>query len=158
MARPQGREVVAVDNAISTTTPIPMPNPTHITDWNALAAVVKGARARRGWTQSELAERAMVSRSWVAKLERGHRGAELEQILRLLQALQVNLLVQPVGAQDDSPESTRQTGHADVGPIDESTRERRAARQRRRDAWAQARRVTATGLDTTRGAREGEAR
>lgn len=61
--------------------------------WTKLGAAVRDTRARRGWSQHELATRAGVSRSWLAKVEAGHRGAELEQILRLLAALDLNLAV-----------------------------------------------------------------
>lgn len=65
----------------------------RIGHWTKLGSAVRDARTRRQWSQHELASRAGVSRSWLAKLEAGHRGAELEQILRLLAALDMSLAI-----------------------------------------------------------------
>lgn len=64
-----------------------------IGDWNKFGAIVKAERARLALSQHELAAQAGVSRSWLAKLEAGHRGAEFEQILRLLKALGLSLVL-----------------------------------------------------------------
>ena len=118
---------------------------THISDWNTLAALVKDARSNRGWSQMELAERANVSRAWIAKLERGHRGAELEQILRLFHALQMNIIAQPAGADTDEMSSAPRLEQPDRAAFAMSLETRRAASQRRRDAWADARKLTPDG-------------
>lgn len=65
-----------------------------ISDWVKLGAAIRDARTSHGLTQKELATRARVSRSWLAKVESGHRGAELEQVLRLLSALGLGLFLQ----------------------------------------------------------------
>ena len=65
---------------------------TVISDWIKLGAYVRAARHERGWTQIQLAQRAGVSRAWLARLESGHRRAELESILRLFAALDLRLL------------------------------------------------------------------
>jgi transcriptional regulator with XRE-family HTH domain len=64
-----------------------------IADWNKLGATIKAERTRLDLSQHELASQAGVSRSWLAKLEAGHRGAEFEQILRLLEALELSLVL-----------------------------------------------------------------
>ena len=109
-----------------------MDTTTQIGDWNKLGALVKDARTRRGWSQSELAAQAEVSRAWIAKLERGHRSAELEQILRIFRALQLHLLAQPYEAPVPLSEQP--------GMHEPTTRDARtAADLRRRNAWAHAR-------------------
>jgi y4mF family transcriptional regulator len=91
---------------------------TTINHWTKLGSAVRDARARHGWSQHELAERAGVSRSWLARLEAGHRGAELEQILRLLNALDLTLTVtdaderaRPASSTDED-RTTKPTGRA----------------------------------------------
>lgn len=64
-----------------------------IADWTKLGATIKAERTRLGLSQHELSARAGVSRSWLAKLEAGHRGAEFEQILRLLETLGISLIL-----------------------------------------------------------------
>jgi len=64
-----------------------------IADWNKFGATIKAERARLALSQHELASRAGVSRSWLARLEAGHRGAEFEQILRLVEALGLSLVL-----------------------------------------------------------------
>jgi y4mF family transcriptional regulator len=64
-----------------------------IADWNKFGATIKAERTRLTLSQHELAGRAGVSRSWLARLEAGHRRAEFEQILRLLEALGLSLVL-----------------------------------------------------------------
>lgn len=63
----------------------------RIDHWVKLGTTAKEARIARGWTQHELARRAKVSRSWLARVEAGHRGAELEPLFRLLSALKITI-------------------------------------------------------------------
>ena len=77
--------------------------------WTKLGSAVRDARARHGWSQHELAERAGVSRSWLARLESGHRGAEFEQILRLLDALHLTLTLRDESATSDKGRSLAKT-------------------------------------------------
>jgi transcriptional regulator with XRE-family HTH domain len=74
-----------------------------IADWNKFGATIKAERTRLALSQHDLAARASVSRSWLAKLESGHRGAEFEQILRLLEALGLSLVLRsdPSGLSED---------------------------------------------------------
>ena len=68
-----------------------------------LAAVVRGRRQALGLTQEDLAARANVSRQWISAFERGRPGAELQLILRLLEALELRLSVDPT----DDAQTTR---------------------------------------------------
>lgn len=62
-----------------------------ITGWTKLGGLVRDTRLARGLSQANLATRAGVARSWLARVEAGHRGAELEQLFRLLDALDLTL-------------------------------------------------------------------
>jgi len=74
-----------------------------IADWAKLGSAIRDARGRKQLSQQDLARQAGVSRSWLAKVESGHRGAELEQILRLLNALGMGLALREQGADDRKP-------------------------------------------------------
>ena len=50
------------------------------------AAVVRELRQERGWTQNDLAERASVSRSFIAELETGKATVEAAKLLDVFQA------------------------------------------------------------------------
>jgi transcriptional regulator with XRE-family HTH domain len=63
----------------------------RIDHWVKLGTTIKEARIARGWSQHGLAQRANVSRSWLARVEAGHRGTELEPLLRALAALDITL-------------------------------------------------------------------
>lgn len=56
-----------------------------------LGAAVRAARRRRDWTQVVLAERAGVSRAWLARFETGHPTASLEPVFRVLSALDLDV-------------------------------------------------------------------
>ena len=62
-----------------------------VTGWTKLGGLVRDARLARGLSQANLAAQAGVARSWLARVEAGHRGAELEQLFRLLDALDLTL-------------------------------------------------------------------
>jgi HTH-type transcriptional regulator / antitoxin HipB len=74
---------------------------TSILDFSSL---VRGRRQALGLSQAELATRANVSRQWVSAFESGRPGSELRLILRLLEALELRLSVDPV----DEPRADRQ--------------------------------------------------
>jgi len=67
----------------------------EIGDWRKLGAVLRQARLEHRLSQQALAERAGVSRAWLARVEAGHRKAELEPLLKLLDALDLSMAVQP---------------------------------------------------------------
>jgi transcriptional regulator with XRE-family HTH domain len=48
----------------------------------AVGTAVRRARARRRWTQAELAQRAEVTREWIVRLEGGASRLELGLVLR----------------------------------------------------------------------------
>ncbi|WP_419553870.1 helix-turn-helix domain-containing protein [Candidatus Poriferisodalis sp.] len=52
---------------------------------------VRRLRESAGLTQAQLARQAGVSRRWIGRLERGHTGAELDNIMRLTRALDLSL-------------------------------------------------------------------
>lgn len=64
-----------------------------ITTWERLGTVVREARTSRGLTQQQLAEAAGVSRAWLVRVEAGHRRAEIDQLLKVLGALDLTLAV-----------------------------------------------------------------
>jgi y4mF family transcriptional regulator len=75
----------------------------RIGHWTTFGAAIRDARRAQSLTQTELAERAGVSRSWLAKLESGHRGAEFEQILRVVSALGLTLSIRDERAEPATP-------------------------------------------------------
>lgn len=52
---------------------------------------VRAERKRHDWTQAALAERSGVSRAWLARFETGHPAASLEQVFRVLAALDLDV-------------------------------------------------------------------
>jgi y4mF family transcriptional regulator len=65
-----------------------------------IAALVKGRRRDLGWTQDRLAREAGVSRKWISEFESGKPGAELQLVLRVLDALRLRLRLDP---ESDAP-------------------------------------------------------
>ena len=56
-----------------------------------LGALVRNARERAGLTQTELAQRARVSREWLQKVEAGRTSAEMPRVLAVLAELDLVL-------------------------------------------------------------------
>lgn len=52
-----------------------------------LAAAVRGRRRDLGWSQSDLATKARVSRKWVSEFEAGKSRADLGLVIRVLEEL-----------------------------------------------------------------------
>ena len=65
----------------------------NIVSVNDLAASIRQARKKLGWTQAELAERSGVSRDWIIGLEKGKPSLELGLVLRTLKALDLRLSI-----------------------------------------------------------------
>lgn len=65
----------------------------HVVSLRDLAASVRGRRADLGLSQAELAVRAHVSRQWIGELERGKATAEIGLVIRVLDALGLQLAV-----------------------------------------------------------------
>lgn len=79
----------------------PMTEARSITTWTKLGAAVRDARVARGMTQSETATKAGVARSWLARVEAGHRGAELESLLKLFASLDLEMALRPARSRSD---------------------------------------------------------
>jgi HTH-type transcriptional regulator/antitoxin HipB len=60
-----------------------------------VAAAVRGRRLDAGMSQADLARRAGVSRKWVYEFEAGKPAAELGLVLRVLDALDLELDLSP---------------------------------------------------------------
>lgn len=80
------------------------PGPGHATRriarWTDLGWAIRDARTAAGLTQLDLAERAGVSRAWLARVEGGHRKAEIELLMRTVDALGLSLFLGPTPAAD----------------------------------------------------------
>jgi transcriptional regulator with XRE-family HTH domain len=101
---------------------------TVIGDWVKFGSIIRTARQRQQLSQHQLAARAEVSRSWLAKVELGHRGAEFEQILRLLNSLGMTLVIREPGANGGTREAVSTT-------LTDYFVERDEASARRRRSW-----------------------
>jgi HTH-type transcriptional regulator/antitoxin HipB len=69
----------------------------------AAAAAVRGRRLELGFSQDELARRAGVSRKWVYEFEAGKPAAELGHVLRVCEALGLELDMSPESAREPAP-------------------------------------------------------
>ena len=56
-----------------------------------VATLLKERRITHGLSQTELAKKAGVSRAWIAKLETGHRHPDLDTIIRVAGALDLEM-------------------------------------------------------------------
>ena len=76
-----------------------------------IAAAVKGRRHDLGLSQDRLARQAGVSRKWISEFEAGKPTAELQLVLRVLDALGFQLRLDPA-------DRTRGTGRRDAIDLD----------------------------------------
>lgn len=53
--------------------------------------LVRSEREKRGWSQSQLAERAGVSLPWISQFERGKPTAQIDLVLKTLTTLEIRL-------------------------------------------------------------------
>lgn len=67
-----------------------------IADARRLGAAIRAERIRSGLTQAALAERAGVSRAWLARFETGHPTAQVEQLFLVLRAFDLGLALEPL--------------------------------------------------------------
>ena len=67
--------------------------PKQVTSIRDLAATVRGRRKELGLSQADVARSARVSRQWVSEFEAGKPTAELWLVIRLLNALGLNLSI-----------------------------------------------------------------
>ena len=58
-----------------------------------LARALQDARRRRGFTQQQLARRAGIGQPTLSNFERGHTRVSLDTLMRILAALDLDLLV-----------------------------------------------------------------
>jgi transcriptional regulator with XRE-family HTH domain len=75
--------------------------------WVRLGTIIRDARTTAGHTQAALAQKAGVSRAWLARVESGHRKAEIEFLMRTFAALDLTLAVGPAPTVDIDPELTQ---------------------------------------------------
>ena len=76
---------------------------TQVTDPAALGLAIRQARGQRGWDQATLAERIGVTRSTLAKVERGHAGS-VATALRALSECGYAVTVAPRGDEATDPQ------------------------------------------------------
>lgn len=73
---------------------------TEIGHWVQLGQTIRAHRLSARLTQQQLADKAGVSRAWLAKVESGHRKAEVEYLMRALAALGLTLAIAPASPPD----------------------------------------------------------
>lgn len=86
----------------SPTPPLPARRARRIVLWTDLGWAIRDARTAAGLTQHSLAERAGVSRAWLARVESGHRKAEIELLLRTVNVLGLSFSLGPTPAADEA--------------------------------------------------------
>ena len=67
-----------------------------IRDARSFGAAIRSARNEQGISQTELAQRARVSRRTLASIEGGHPNGEIGMFLALLRALDLEITLAPV--------------------------------------------------------------
>lgn len=77
-----------------------------IGSWTDLGQAIRNARHHAGITQNELARRAGVSRAWLARVKSGHRKAEIEYLIRAVEALGLTFALAPLPHEDTDPALT----------------------------------------------------
>jgi HTH-type transcriptional regulator/antitoxin HipB len=75
---------------------------TSVTDPAELGRAIRQARGERGWDQATLAERIGVTRSTLAKIERGHAGS-VATALRALSECGYAVAIAPFSISTDPP-------------------------------------------------------
>jgi transcriptional regulator with XRE-family HTH domain len=65
-----------------------------------LAAVIRGLRREKGWSQATLASEAGVGREWIIHLEKARATVELGLVMGTLKALGVRLSIEPQAPTD----------------------------------------------------------
>ena len=58
-----------------------------------IGAIIQRARKKRGWTQTQLAERAGLRQATISVIEAGEKPAKLDTILAVLAALDLEFMV-----------------------------------------------------------------
>ena len=84
--------------------------PTPITSIRDLAVAVRGRRLGLGLSQADVARRARVSRQWIGEIESGKPTAELQLVIRLLDALGLDLSLDERDAHAREPQPAASPG------------------------------------------------
>jgi HTH-type transcriptional regulator/antitoxin HipB len=84
-----------------------------------VAAAVRGRRIGLGMSQADLARRAGVSRPWVSQVEAGKPTAQLSMVIRLLEALDLQIEIAEPGS-----EAADETASVDLDELLEEYRRR----------------------------------
>ncbi len=79
-----------------------------------LAAIIKGRRKDLQLTQNALARQASVARSWLAMVEGGKTSVDFGLILRVLDALELQMDVAPLVNSGDPSRSSFEDSHRDL--------------------------------------------
>jgi HTH-type transcriptional regulator/antitoxin HipB len=61
-----------------------------------LRFLIQSERAKKQWTQQELADRTMVGREWIVALERGKNTPRIDLVFRTLTALGLGVSISPL--------------------------------------------------------------
>jgi transcriptional regulator with XRE-family HTH domain len=93
-----------------------------IRNWATLGQHLREARVAKRLTQAELARAANVSRQWLSKVESGHRGAELEPLLRLIDALDLTLTLTGDTGEEQGRQRPPAAPHLNVEPAPDGVR------------------------------------
>lgn len=80
-----------------------------------LGWAIRDARSAAGLTQQGLAERAGVSRAWLARVEAGHRKAEIELLMRTVDAFGLSFSLAPTPTADGDPDLDEALRSAGLG-------------------------------------------
>ena len=60
-----------------------------------LTSHFRAMRRRRGWTQSQLAEAAGTTQSWISRVENGHPRADIDAVLGAFRAMRATVRLRP---------------------------------------------------------------
>lgn len=67
-----------------------------------IGTIIQRARKGRGWTQTDLAERAGLRQGTISVIETGDKPAKLDSILSVLAALELEFIIAPRSRSDAS--------------------------------------------------------
>ncbi|MEX1164015.1 MAG: helix-turn-helix transcriptional regulator [Nitriliruptor sp.] len=82
-----------------------------------IGLAVRGRRRELSMSQADLAEKSGVSRKWLSEFEQGKPTAELGVLLRVLDALQMELTVAPLSEGDPQTAGLSSKEHLDLDEI-----------------------------------------
>lgn len=103
-------DVIVLSPYAYRTTPVATEMPMPITSIRDLAVAVRGRRLGLGLSQADVARRARVSRQWIGEIESGKPTAELQLVIRLVDALGLCLSLDERDAPAREPEPAAPAG------------------------------------------------